>query len=394
MMMHASILLAAFLLPQIAPEEYTQRSAALAERLSNEPAVIEAIPMRRIDRGGAPHQYDFIYLAGFHEEGALLVLKGRTATLFVKDPAKVETSLGRVVEREAFSGWAAKNLSGARRIHARLGRSNQAALSRALPKAKIGAGLLASELVQLRLIKSEAEQKFFRKAADATCRGLKQAAGILRPGMNEREIQERIEETFRKEGCDGPGFPSICGSGKNGTILHYHRNDAKIPAGTLMVCDVGAKIGGYTADVTRTFPTSGRFSPEQRRCYEAVLEAQKAAEKMLRPGVSSADLDRAAAKVLADRGMKRWSFAHSKDFSVRHGGGHFVGLYVHDSGSNREKFRPGMVVTIEPGWYDKSAGYGVRIEDIYLVTEDGFERLSASMPRKADEIEKLLRPTY
>jgi Xaa-Pro aminopeptidase len=122
-----------------------------------------------------------------------------------------------------------------------------------------------------------------------------------------------------------------------------------------------------------------------------VLDAQKAAEAVCKPGATFSDLERAARKVFETRGMTDWSYAHAKDFSVRHGLGHYVGMAVHDSGSYREKFSAGMVITIEPGWYDKDAGYGIRIEDTYVITKDGFERLSAGAPREIEEIEALMK---
>jgi Xaa-Pro aminopeptidase len=158
-----------------------------------------------------------------------------------------------------------------------------------------------------------------------------------------------------------------------------------------MVVDIGASLLNYVTDITRTLPTSGKYSETQRKHYECVLDAQKAAEAVLKPGATFGDLERAARKVFEERGLTKWSYAHSRDRSVAHGLGHYVGLAVHDSGTYREKFAPGMVITIEPGWYDKDAGYGIRIEDIYLLTEDGFERLSADAPRETAEIEKAMR---
>ena len=115
-----------------------------------------------------------------------------------------------------------------------------------------------------------------------------------------------------------------------------------------------------------------------------------AAEAILKPGVSFLDLEGAARGIFEKRGMTKWSYAHSGDESVRHGLGHFVGMSVHDSGEYTEPFKPGMVITIEPGWYDKDLGYGIRIEDLYIITKDGFTRLSADVPREIDAIEKMM----
>jgi Xaa-Pro aminopeptidase len=209
--------------------------------------------------------------------------------------------------------------------------------------------------------------------------------------MNEREIHELVVSTFKKEGCPELGFPPIIAAGRNGTILHYMRNDKEIPKETTIVIDIGAAIDNYVTDITRTLPTSGTYSELHRRHYQCVLDAQKAAEKVCRPGATFDDLENAARKVFEARGMTDWSYAHGKEASVRHGLGHYVGMAVHDSGSYREKFAPGMVITIEPGWYDRTEGYGIRIEDTYLITKDGFERLSAGAPREVEEIEKLMK---
>jgi Xaa-Pro aminopeptidase len=179
----------------------------------------------------------------------------------------------------------------------------------------------------------------------------------------------------------------------NGTVLHYMKNEKEIPKDTLMVVDIGAAIENYVTDITRTLPTSGKFSDLQRTHYQCVLDAQKAAEAILKPGASFVALERAARRVFEDRGLTAWSYAHSKDGTVRHSLGHTVGMAVHDSQSRdySEPFKAGMVITIEPGWYDKDSGYGIRIEDTYVVTKTGFERLSAGAPREIDEIEKLMR---
>jgi Xaa-Pro aminopeptidase len=121
-----------------------------------------------------------------------------------------------------------------------------------------------------------------------------------------------------------------------------------------------------------------------------VRDAQKAAEAVCKPGATLRELHNAAGKVFADSGHTKWAFSHSKDRTVAHGLGHFVGLYVHDSGSYDTRFEPGMVITIEPGWYDKDQGWGIRIEDMYLITADGFEHLSKDAPREIEEIEKAM----
>ncbi|MHC4607812.1 MAG: M24 family metallopeptidase [Planctomycetota bacterium] len=211
-----------------------------------------------------------------------------------------------------------------------------------------------------------------------------------RVGMNEGDLQKIILETYRENGATGIAFPCIIGSGRNGTVLHYQRNNAELKDGVLIVIDIGAEFEGYAADVTRTIPANGKFTPEQKKAYECVLAAAKAAEKRLKAGTTWKDLDRAARAVFEKRKLTKWSYAHAKVFAVRHGLGHFVGLHVHDPSSYRAPLKAGMVITIEPGYYDRDAGFGIRIEDTYVVTKKGFERIAGDVPREIKDIEKLM----
>lgn len=385
------LLSAATARPQDAPaplrleaSEFARRRAALVERLGGAALALDAGPLGEVGSDANTYIFDFRYLTGIHDDqGVVAVVDGRS-TVFLSALREVPGA-DEVKTVEEFPAWAAARLAG-KKVHTKLRRRNLEAVSRA-PGTEVVGGELAEELTRLRLVKSEAELRLMRKAADATNRAHRAVLGALKPGSNERQIHDLILATFKAEGCPELGFPPIVGSGRNGTVLHYMKNNQAIPADTLMVCDIGAAIDNYVTDITRTLPTSGRFSEEQKRHYQCVLDAQKAAEAILRPGATFRDLDRASRAVFDDRGLTKWSYAHSRDGSVRHGLGHYVGLAVHDSGTYQEKFAPGMVITIEPGWYDKDAGYGIRIEDVYLITPDGFQRLSADAPREIAEIE-------
>jgi len=387
------LLLLLALLPQDAPaplrlgrEEFARRRALLLERIPDGALALDAGPLGEVGADANTPIFDFKYLSGVHDPDGVLVIAGGKLVVF----AAVDAAPGADAVRPVadWPAWAAEHLAG-KKVYTKLRRKNLDVLAEA-PNVEVVGQRLSAELVRLRLIKGEVELRLMRKAADATNRAHVAAMRALKPGMNEREIHELVVGTFKKEGCPELGFPPIVGSGKNGTVLHYMKNNEEIPAGTLMVCDIGAAIENYVTDITRTLPTSGKFTDEQRVHYECVLGAQKAAEEQLKPGATFWDLEKAAREVFEKRGLTKWSYAHSKDGGVRHGLGHYVGLAVHDSGTYREKFLPGMVITIEPGWYDKDAGYGIRIEDTYVVTADGFERLSAGAPREVDEIEKLM----
>ena len=376
---------------RIGSAEFQKRRATLLERLPDAPLVLESGKLKQVGDDENTPLFDFKYLCGVHDDKGLLVIKDRKMTVFVSDPATAVPVADAVFPIGQFAKWAEENLAGQVKIHAKLRGKNLELLQAAAPKPEVTLSRLGSELTKLRLIKSETEIRLIRKASDATNAAHVAVMKALKPGMNEKELEKLIKSTFEQEGCPRVGFPSIVGAGKNGTILHYMKNNQEIPKNTLIVFDIGAEIENYVSDITRTLPTSGKYSDEQRKHYQCVLDAQKAAEAILKPGATFGDLDRAARKVFEDRGLRKWSYAHSNDGQVRHGLGHYVGMSVHDSGGYRERFEPGMVITIEPGWYDKDAGYGIRIEDIYLVTKDGCERLSAGAPREIEEIEKVMK---
>jgi Xaa-Pro aminopeptidase len=307
------------------------------------------------------------------------------------------SGIAEVRPRGEFAAYVKKTLTGAKapKTLTRLRKEAKKvveALGTALDAEVESAGSkIQKEIGKLRMIKSPAEIEMIRKASDATNKAHIEAMKACRPGMNEKLLQKVIEDKFKTEGCDGLGFPSIVGSGKNGVVLHYCDNTDPIPAGTMVVCDVGASYLGYVTDITRTLPTSGKFSEEMKKAYQCVLDAQKAAEKLLKPGATFRDLQAAAAAVFEEQGLEDWCYCHSKSGGPRHGLSHFVGLAVHDSGVYQAPFEPGVVITIEPGYYNKEKGYGIRIEDMYVVTKDGFERLSAGAPREVDEVEKAMK---
>jgi Xaa-Pro aminopeptidase len=377
---------------RIATAEYQKRRDALAERLPGGAMVVDAGTLGEVGADANTPVFDFKYLCGVHDEDGLLVIKDGKLTVFLSDPKTPAPGADEVLARGRFGAWCEEHLGKTAKIYVKLRQTHLDLLTAAVPRSEIVGSRVAGELVRLRLIKSDPELRLMKKAADATNKAHLAAMRSVHPGMNEKELQQVIEGTFKKEGCPELGFPSIVAAGRNGTTLHYMKNDQKIPKDTLIVCDIGAGIENYVTDITRTLPTSGTFSDEQRKHYQCVLDAQKAAEAILKPGVSFIDLERAARKVFEERNLTKWSYAHSKDDGVRHGLGHMVGMAVHDSqGGYREPFKAGMVITIEPGWYDKDNGYGIRIEDTYLVTADGCERLSAGAPREVDEIEKVMK---
>lgn len=247
-------------------------------------------------------------------------------------------------------------------------------------------------LDSLRLIKDSDEIERLRRAIEITVEGQKAAMRAARPKMWEYQLEAIVEFTFRYLGATRVGFPSIVGSGPNTTILHYDKNTRQMEDGDLVLVDVGAEYGQYTADVTRTFPVNGTFTPRQRALYLLVLGAQQAALDAVRPGVTMAELDRIARRYLREHSGDLCAPANCAQFFI-HGLGHWLGMNVHDVGDYRTPLAPGMVLTIEPGIYLPEEGLGIRIEDDVLVTETGYELLSAGAPRTPEEIEALMKET-
>lgn len=390
-------------LPVVSAEEFGVRRAELMRRTNGTPVIIPCEELK----GGEPGidsntpLYDFDYLAGMRKAGSVLVVTEEGSFLFTdakdREALSKRTHIKNILKSEEFEEFLDKvfeaddevlliGFGGRRRPYAESRKIRAQLKERDLD---VGSSP-GNHLLRMRAIKSDREKEMMRVVTRQTNEGHKAAMRAVKPGMNEKELQKVIEAAFKKHGGTGLGFPSIVGSGMNGTILHYMRNNKEIGEDVLIVCDLGSGYHGYSSDVTRTIPSNGTFNKEQREIYQCVLDAQKAAEELLEPGVTWRELQRAAVGVIKDRGLTEWSYAHSRDRSVRHGLGHFVGLSVHDSGPYGRALEEGMCITIEPGIYDKDQGIGVRIEDIYLITKDGFERLSKGAPREIEEIEKLM----
>jgi Xaa-Pro aminopeptidase len=286
--------------------------------------------------------------------------------------------------------------------------------------------------------KSDVEQRYIRQAVDITVLAQREAMAAIEPGMNEFEIQALIEYTFRRNGADRPSFSTIVGSGPNSTTLHYNQDDRFIEPSDVVVMDIGASYKGYAADVTRTVPASGTFSPQQRAVYEIVRAAQAAAERQAKLGATARLMTDSSSAVLA-AGLAKLGLIESPtatyDCTVgtatrqcpqyrlyyMHGLGHGIGLEVHDPDQYyfTTKIEPGSAFTIEPGIYVREhvleempdtprnrelaaklraavssyRNIGVRIEDDYLATEKGVEWISRA-PREIEEIEAAMRGSY
>ena len=242
----------------------------------------------------------------------------------------------------------------------------------------------------LRLVKDADEITRMRKAVDISVLGHVAAMQAARPGVWEYEIEAALEAEFRRNGADRVGYPSIVGSGPNSTTLHYDVNRRQTRDGDLVVVDAGAEWGQYTADVTRTFPVNGKFTPRQKAIYDLVLATQQAAFDSARPGATIAQLNRVARDYMRAHSGTLCG-AEACDAYFIHGLSHWLGMDVHDVGDYSTPLKAGMVFTIEPGIYLAQEGLGVRIEDDVLVTATGVEWLSAKAPKTTAEIERLMR---
>jgi Xaa-Pro aminopeptidase len=253
---------------------------------------------------------------------------------------------------------------------------------------------VASQLSEMRKSKSAAEVALMQKAIDITGEAQRDIMTNLHPGMYEFEVQALLEAAFTRNGAERPGFPSIVGSGLYSTILHYEENHKRIEDGDLVVCDIGAEYSLYTADITRTYPASGRFTPRQRAVYQLVLDTQSAIAAYWKPGMRFSDLQAFAQEYLRKSPLRARDLdgrEYTMDHFFIHSFGHYLGMDVHDVGNSMLPMRAGEVFTIEPGVYIQTEKLGVRIEDNYLVTtENSLRKLSEKIPSAPDEIERAM----
>ena len=443
--------------------EFAGRRTVLTRTLGDGVLLVLAAPAPFPDYLPWQQSRPFFYLTGFREPNAALVIatRGNTqrALLFVqpRDPAQevwTGTRLGVEGVRSA-TGLEGRSIATLDAVLDSLLADAPAFFvagdlrgpdAAPTPHRRIVAAVTARHpsreaqdatpaIAALRGVKSDAEFARLRIAAEISARGHVAAMRLLQPGVGEFELQAEAEHAWRREGADGPGYASIVGSGPNSTVLHYNASSRIAQAGEVVVMDMAAQFDGYSADITRTVPVSGRFTPAQRDIYEAVLAAVKAAERQVRVGAPARQMNDSATAVLRtalvrmgliealDATYECGNAARARQCSqlslfYMHGLGHGIGLDVHDPDQYGTTGRIGVgsAFTIEPGLYVRAAlsailpdtprnraylariapalarygGIGVRIEDDYLVTAAGVERVSQGVPREIDELERLL----
>jgi Xaa-Pro aminopeptidase len=262
---------------------------------------------------------------------------------------------------------------------------------------------LAPIMQDLRVLKADEELKLIKETVNITDAAFRRVLGFVKPGVGEFEIEAEIIHEFTRSQASH-AFQPIIGTGKNACVLHYITNRCQCRDGELVLMDFGARRTNYNADLTRTVPVNGRFTKRQREVYEAVLRVQRAARKMLKPGVllkpyqdevgqhmqeellklkliTKKDIKEALAKDPEKPAFKKY---------FPHGTSHHLGLDVHDVGDTWQKLQPGMVLTIEPGIYIREEKLGVRLENDVLITKKGNVDLMEDIPIEADEIEELM----
>lgn len=271
---------------------------------------------------------------------------------------------------------------------------------------------------ELRHVKSAYELKMLQHAIDITTEAQMRSMAMVGRARWEYEVQAEVEYTFRRRNADFWGYPSIVGCGPNATTLHYVESQSEVRKGDLLLMDVGAEYEHYTADVTRTFPVSGKFTKEQAEIYRIVYDAQEAVGRATKPGVTFQALQGIARDTIADGLLKLGLITKKEQVGIWfiHGLGHWLGMNVHDVGRYGVPLAPGMVFTNEPGIYiredalenlpdtpenkafiaqvrpvfEKYKNIGVRIEDDMLVTETGVEWMTKALPRKLEDIERFM----
>ncbi len=395
---------------------YSYRRKALAEAVGDGLIVVLGYDEHEGQSGYSSFRQEshFYYLTGHNEPGAALAIapeRGRQTyreILFVpEDNEHVSKWLGRrlgiddtdklgvddVLYRSAMEPQIRMLLKDRKRLYGLLpdgpGRNRNAA-ERLLAHLqdmcrRKDVRDIRGHLARQRAIKSADEIETIQKAVDASIEGHWAAWKVIRPGTTEHQVAGTMVGATMTAGCERMAYPPIVGSGFNSTILHYDRNDAELAAGDVVLMDVGGEYSRYAADITRTVPASGVFSDRQRNIYDLVLDAQKQAIAAVKPGARLHSRGPGGLTSIVERYFERYG-EPGIGSRLAHGLGHQVGLDVHDPHPPTDELQRDMVLTIEPGIYLPDEGFGIRIEDMVVVTDDGCRVMTGRLPKEADEI--------
>jgi Xaa-Pro aminopeptidase len=409
------------------PSVYASRRRALVSAMPEEYAVI--VPPASTKPSSADGSFPYVpsknlaYLTGIEQADTWLVMHRRRGedpaevlfvspyseeyarwhgTVLTKEEAAAWSGVGDVRFASGVEGWIDRLVRrfGITNLYvdfplagvgsgggSRLGFANR--LRNAYPHAAFER--ISGAVFSQRMVKSPEELEVMARAIDLTDRGFRRALAALAPGMMEYEFAAEILYEFQRTG-NGEAFPAIVAGGKMATCLHYADNDKQLLDGDLLLVDFGAQVGLYNSDVTRTVPVGGRYSGRQRDLMEMVLEVQREAIALLRPGKLHVEWNREVnefyGRLLRERGIVE----DEKDLSTYyyHNIGHHIGMDTHDECEIGSVLQAGMVLTVEPGFYSADEGIGIRIEDDVLIGADGNTVLTAQIPKTPDEIESLM----
>lgn len=386
-------------------QEFQARRAELRKNLDG---VVVLFARADDDLRDYVQEPNFLYLTGWHDPGAALMMTASEEILFLPKRNRVsEIFYGRVIDPSdpdvsqktgfktvlpvsAIETTFLRLIETTPKIYGLRGAPEVDRLKGLAPLHEEGNA--QALIARLREMKSPAELELMQKAADATVAAHLAAWHAMKAGKAEYEIAAVMTDTYFSKGCERNAYAPIVGSGPNSVILHYSANKRKMDSGEVVVMDVAAECSDYGMDVTRTVPVNGKFTPRQREIYEIVLGAQKAAIAAIKPGIKAGrgpgTLQQIAYDYINTHGKDLHGQPLGKYFT--HGLSHHVGLDVHDPAEPGVELKPGMVITIEPGIYIPEENIGVRIEDTILVTETGCRIMSGALPKEVDEIERLV----
>jgi Xaa-Pro aminopeptidase len=426
---------------------FSARRSRLLEQMKHGIAVIPTAP-EMVRNGDAHYPYrfgsHFHYLSGFTEPEAVVVLiagEQPQSILFCRDKnpereiwdgfrygpeaAREQFGFDAAFSIEQFDDKLVELMGNQPALFYPLGADNdwdeRLVRLRGCVQEKVRGGISAPNQISdvrallddMRLIKDTHELATMRRAAEISAAAQTRAMRATRPGMMEYQVEAELLHEYRHHGAQAPAYTPIVAGGANACVLHYITNNAQLHDGDLLLIDAACELDGYAADITRTFPVNGRFSPAQKDVYEIVLAAQTAAIAAARPGNHWNEPHDAALRVVA-QGLIDLKLCSGSIDSVleseaykryyMHRTGHWLGMDVHDVGSYKiddqwRTLQPGMTLTVEPGCYIRAAddvprelwNIGIRIEDDIAITADGCEVLTAAVPKSVSEIEEVMR---
>lgn len=426
--------------------EYQARRLQLARSLPKDSIALIFAANEQIRNGDAHFRFrqdsNFYYLTGFNEPHSILVIDTNqlTSTIFNK-PKNPEEEIwnGKILGQEGacrdlgferaymiseFKTHLPNMLANKKNIcydFSQLTNYEQHIYPALLELQKsIRAGIssptnlidIKPELSEMRLIKSASEINLLKEAAAISVQAHMHVGKMLKQLKTEADVETELLYKLHKLGCKNVAYEPIVASGNNACTLHYIDNNQKLEKNSLLLIDAGGEFANYAADITRVYPISGKFTPEQRKIYELVLKAQRNAIALVKPGCLWNSLQETIITTitagLVELGILKGDIQELiankayVDFYM-HGSGHWLGLDVHDCGAYKinncwRDLKPGMVITVEPGIYIREGfknietrwqGIGIRIEDDILVTTNGYENLTAKLPTDIDAIEAL-----